>query len=371
MAGLAGDTRDRWEHVPPFAVEALRCQVDAIVAKAMRAVWASKQTQLCEVVGVHVAQLAPVQALLDDGDGSALTTEAALDGAGDGADDDGTNLGHPCPTLENASAHQARLSSPSSCTQLDGDELWGVEVPAGGTGWPELIEETTYVAESGVEEATTTARGGSAGENMRRRPKRVYRMGMELVKVALAHRTTLRALPPTYQRAVLEPLLNALHRLHDGLRLALTAVPEALAPSHAYLTASTAAHARHALRAMEEALRGDDEAAAGSAETGSNGGGAATVSAVLSAPGDSVRVTGTWRATTMGVVGSEATAAHLLAVVRAAADDFDDLTNSAEEYVVDMHLQQLQQVRTKSLKAHSIAATCRPFERNAVWCRRV
>lgn len=300
MAGLTGDTRERWEHVTPFAVEALRCQVDAIVAKAMRAMWASKQTQLCEAVGLHVAQLAPVRALLDDGDGSALTTEAPLDPcAGDGADD-------------------------------NGDELLGVEVPAGATGWPELTEETPSLAEAGVEEATTTTRAGLAGEGMRCRPKRVYRMGMELVKVALAHRTTLRALPPTYQRSVLEPLLNALHRLHSGLRLALSAVPEALAPSHAYLAVSTAAHARHALRAMEEALRGDAEAAA-----------------VLSAPADSVRVTRTWRAATMGVIGSEATAAHLLAIVRAAADDFDDFSNSAEEYVVDMHLEQLQQVRIK------------------------
>jgi hypothetical protein len=148
-------------------------------------------------------------------------------------------------------------------------------------------------------------------------------------------------------------------------------VPEALAPSHAYLAASTAAHVRHALRAVDEALRGHDEVAAASAQTGSNGGGPATVSAMLSAPGDSMRATRTWRAATMGVVVPEATAVHLVAIVRAAADDFDHLCNAAEEYVVHMHLQQLQQVRNTSMKSHSFAAICHPSERNAVWCHKL
>ena len=77
--------------------------------------------------------------------------------------------------------------------------------------------------------------------------------------MALAQRSTVRVLPPAYQRAALEPLLESFHFLHAALLRVLAAVPERLAPAHAYLAASTAAHVCHALRAVEEALRGDEE----------------------------------------------------------------------------------------------------------------
>jgi hypothetical protein len=69
-----------------------------------------------------------------------------------------------------------------------------------------------------------------------------------------------------------------------------------------------------------------------------------------------------WRAAVMGAGGGEATVAHLRATLHAAAEDFDELADTAHEYVVDMHLDQLRQVPPPSCPLPQMCLESRRFE---------